>query len=169
MSAQVPPIYYIILTLATAIGVLLQAFILLAIFFAVKRTARKLREATEGIKQQALPTIVIARDLLDDVSPKLKIASANLVEASHALRHQASHVSETVDDLLDKTSVQAARVDEILTAGLDSAANATKAVHKAAAAPVRWFSALFAGLKAGVDVMRRKEAEPGTAGDDFGE
>ena len=54
------------------------------------------------------------RRLIDDLSPKLKIASSNLVEASHTIRHQANHVNATVEDVLDKTTVQAARVNEML-------------------------------------------------------
>ncbi|MGA9246123.1 MAG: hypothetical protein WBW03_29585 [Silvibacterium sp.] len=169
MSSQLPPIYYIIFTGVTAAAVLLQTLILLAAFLAVRRIALKLQSTTDEIKKHAIPTIILGRQLLEDVSPKLKIAATNLVEASHSLRHQAKHVSTTVDDLLDKTTVQTARVDEIVTASLDTVIHATRSVQQAVAVPIQWASALFAGLKAGFDVLRGKEPEPRTVTDDFGE
>jgi hypothetical protein len=168
MASQLPPVYYIVFTAVTALGVLLQAFVLLAIYIAIRRTIARLHEVTDELKQQVLPTIATARNLLEDVSPKLKVASSNLVAASQSLRHQANHASATVDELLDMTMVQAARVDEIVTAGIDSAAYAAQAVQHAFSVPVRQVSALVAALKAAFEVLRgRKQTPP--ADDDFGE
>jgi hypothetical protein len=170
MASQLPPIYYIIFTAVTSLGVLLQACVLLAMYLALRRTTTKLHEVTDELKQHVLPTIATARSLFEDVSPKLKVASTNLVEASQSLRQQASHVSSAVDDVLNMTTAQAARVDEIVTASIGSAAHATQAVQHAFSVPVRQASALFAGLKAGFEVLRGKNNQPThSSGKDFGE
>jgi hypothetical protein len=168
MASQLPPIYYIIFTAVTSLGVLLQAFVLLAMYLAIRRTTTKLHEVTDELRQHVLPGVATARSLLEDISPKLKVASSNLVEASALLRQQADHVSETVDTLLDMTTKQAVRVDEIVTASIDSAAHATNAVQHAFSVPVRQAFALFAGIKAGFDVLRGKNHAPPVP-DDFGE
>jgi len=168
MHTQLPPIYYIIFTAITSLGVLLQAFVLLAMYIALRQTTRKLHEATDELRQHALPTIATARDLLHDISPKLKVASTNLVEASKSLRQQAEHVNATVEDLLSKTNAQAARVDGIVTASIDSAAHATEAVQHAFAVPIRQVSAVVAGIKAGFEVLTRKNHVVRVE-DDFGE
>jgi hypothetical protein len=168
MHTELPPVYYIIFTAITSFGVLLQACVLLAMYIGLRQTTSKLHEVTDELKQHALPTIATARDLLQDISPKLKVASTNIVDASKSLRYEAEHVNAAIDDLLHKTSAQAARVDGIVTASIDSAAHATEAVQHAFAVPVRQISAVVAGLKAGFEVLVRKNHAP-RAEDDFGE
>jgi hypothetical protein len=168
MHTELPPIYYIVFTAVTSFGVLLQAGVLLAMYIGLRETTRKLHEMTDELRQHAVPAVTSARDLLQDISPKLKVASTNLVESSKALRKQAEHVNATVEDLVNKTNAQAARVDGIVTASIDSAAHATEAVQQAFAVPVRQISALVAGLKAGFEVLMRKNHRPRVE-DDFGE
>ena len=169
MHSPLPPIYYIIFTAVTSIGVLLQAFVLLGMYLAVRRLANRLHAITDELQPHIVPTVAAARTLIEDVSPKLKVASTNILEASHTLRHQADHVTETLDDLLDKTKVQANRVDEIVTASIDSASHATQAVQHAFSVPVRQASAVFAGIKAGFDVLRGKNHSTPRVEDEFGE
>jgi hypothetical protein len=170
MHSELPAIYYIIFTAITSLGVLLQAFVLLAMYIAVRRLTIRLHTITDELRPQVLPTVITARNLIEDVSPKLKVASTNILEASHALRQQADRVTVTLDDLLSKTTAQANRVDEIVTASIDSAAHATQAVQQAFSVPVKQASALFAGLRAGFDVLRGKNhAQSQPDDEEFGE
>jgi hypothetical protein len=169
MQTQLSPIYYIIFTAVTALGVLLQAFVLLAMYLAIRKAVSKMHAVTDEFKVHALPTVATARSLLDDVSPKLKIAAANLVEASHSLRYQADHVNSTVDEVLNRTNVQVARVDEMTTALLNTVAHATVVLQQAAAAPIRQISGVLMGLKTGFDVLRRKRPATSEDHDGFGE
>jgi hypothetical protein len=165
MHTQLPQIFYIIFTAVTAAGVLLQAFVLLGMFLAIRESTKKLHEVTDEIRTHLVPTLASARRLIDDLSPKLKIASSNLVEASHTIRHQANHVNATVEDVLDKTTVQAARVNEMLGGVLDSVDHATTTLQHAVAGPYRHISGLLVGLKTGMDVLfrRDKPAQPPVA------
>jgi hypothetical protein len=168
MHSQLPTIYYIIFTAITSAGVLLQAFVLLAMYLAVRRLTNKMHAITDELRPHVVPIVATTRNLIEDVSPKLKVASTNVLEASNMLHRQADHVTATLDDLLDKTKAQANRVDDIVTASIDSASHATYAVQHAFSVPVRQATALFAGLKAGFDVLRGKNHHPHPP-EDFGE
>jgi methyl-accepting chemotaxis protein len=160
MQMQLPQIYYIIFTAITAVGVLLQAFVLLGMYIAIRQSTKKLHEITDEVRVHLLPTVNATRQLIEDLSPKLKIATSNLVEVSHTLRHETKHVSATMDDVLSKTKAQAARVDEMMSGVLNTVEHASAVVQHSVAAPLRQVSGVMAGLKAGFDVLRGKEKEP---------
>ncbi|MFT4112822.1 hypothetical protein [Silvibacterium sp.] len=161
-STQLPQIVQIIFTFITAIGVLLQALVLLGMYFAVRESSKKFHALSEEIKVHLVPTLITARRLLDDVAPKLKITTTNLVEVSHTLRHESNHVKATMDGVLTKTTAQAERVNEMLTAVLDSVEHATSVLQHSVATPVRRFSGIVAGIRAGLSTLKRKEKSPVT-------
>ena len=154
---QTQQIVWIIFTAVTSIGVLIQAFVLLAMFFAVKKTAGEMRELSDQLKQHLIPTISTARNLFEDVSPKIKVATSNLVEASTILRSQAEHINKTVGEVADLAQTQVKRVDEMATAVVDGLAQATAAVQHGIATPLKQVSGVLNGLRAGLDVLRKKE------------
>ncbi|GGG92450.1 hypothetical protein [Silvibacterium dinghuense] len=160
MHSQLPQIVQLLFTVVTAVGILLQALVLLGMYFAVRQSAKKLQALGEEVKVHLVPTLITARKLLDDVAPKLKIATSNLVEVSHALRHESTQVQATVDGMLSKTNAQAERVNEMLTAVLDSVEHATAVLQHSVATPVRRFSGIVAGVRAGFSTLRRKEKPP---------
>jgi hypothetical protein len=153
-----PPTYYVIFTAVTAAAVLLQAFVLLAIFIALRKSMSEFREIAQEVKEKALPAIVSARSLIEDVSPKLKVATSNLMEVSHTLRHQSKHINETVESLLNKTDAQVRRVDEMVTATFNAVDQASKALENAVSIPARRVTGVIHGVRAGVEafVGRRK-------------
>jgi hypothetical protein len=159
-----PPTYYIVFTAVTAVGVLLQAFVLLAIFFALRKSMGDFREIAREVKEKALPAIASAHSLIDDVSPKLKVATSNLAEVSHTLRLQANHVNETIESLLNRTDVQIRRVDEMVTATFNAVDQASRALESAVSAPARRVSGIIHGVKAGVEafVGKRSSRAPET-------
>jgi uncharacterized membrane protein len=149
------PTVYIVFTAVTAAGVLLQAFVLLAIYFAIRRSSDKLHETLDEVKAKALPAIDSAQSLLNDVSPRLKTATTNLTEVSQTLRGQASHVNATVESLLEKVNVQIERVDEMVTATFNALSQASRAVEMAIGTPARRVSGLLHGLRVGVEVLMK--------------
>jgi hypothetical protein len=148
-----PPVYYIVFTAITAVAVLLQALVLLALFLVLRKAISKLLGVTDELKEHALPLLSTTRSLVEEVSPKLKVATSNLAEVSHTLRQQANHVNETLETLLNMTNTQVRRVDEMVTGTFDVVDQATKAVESAVAAPIRRASGIIRGLKAGVEVF----------------
>ena len=140
-------------------AVLMQALVLLGMLFAAKSALRRVNEVTKKVEEQALPILATSRQLLEEVSPKLKVATQNVLEVSHTLRTESVRVAVSVDDLLKKASVQVDRVDDMVTGTLNSVAHATATVQKAVSGPVRQVGAVLSGLRAGLDVLRNKERE----------
>ena len=169
MQHDIPGWVYIVFTAVTAAGVAMQALVLLGMLIAVKTALRRVDEVTKQAQEHALPALATARHLLDEVSPKLKVAAQNVLEVSHTLKHESTHVSGAVDELLKKAEVQVDRVDEMVTGTLNSIAYATSTVQRAVATPMRQVGAVLSGLRAGLDVLRSKDrnSHAGADGDHF--
>jgi FAD/FMN-containing dehydrogenase len=165
MHHDIPQWVYIVFTAVTAAGVLMQAFVLLGMLFALRVAMRRVDEVTSKAEEHALPALAAAHKLLEDVSPKLKVAAQNLMEVSETLRSKSVTVTDAVDDLLKKTEVQVERVDEMVTGTLNSIAHATATVQKAVVTPVRQVGAVLSGLRAGFDVLRSRENQVHAAAD----
>jgi methyl-accepting chemotaxis protein len=156
---QMSQTIFIIFTAVTSIGVLIQACVLLGMYFAVKKTTEEARELSAQLKQHLIPTISITRDVIEDISPKIKIATSNLVEASNTLRSQAEHINKTVADVTDMAQAQVSRVDDMATAVLDGLTQATAAVQHGISTPLKQVSGVLHGLRVGFHVLRNKDHE----------
>lgn len=169
MQHDIPAWVYILFTAVTAAGVVMQALVLLGMLVAIKKALVRLDDVTKEAREHALPALATARHLLEEVSPKLKVAAQNVLEVSHTLKDESTHVSGAVDQLLKKAEVQVDRVDEMVTGTLDSIAYATATVQRAVATPMRQVGAVLSGLRAGLDVLRSKDrnSHAGADGDHF--
>jgi methyl-accepting chemotaxis protein len=169
---QIPQWIYIAFTAVTAAGVLLQAFVLLGMLLALKGALGRLNEVSKTAEDHVIPALASARRLIEELSPQVKVAVANVVVASQnvaavskTVRDQTEQVSETVDELRQKTEIQAERVDEIVTGTLNSIAHATAMLQRAVTGPARQVGAVLNGLRAGFDVLRSREREAHAAAD----
>jgi methyl-accepting chemotaxis protein len=169
MQHDIPAWVYIVFTAVTAAGVVMQALVLLGMLFAVKAAMARLDDVTKQAQEHALPALATARHFLEEVSPKLKVAAQNVLEVSETLKHESTHVTGAVDELLKKAEVQVDRVDEMVTGTLDSIAYATATVQRAVVSPMRQVGAVLSGLRAGFDVLRSKDrnSHEGADGDHF--
>jgi ABC-type transporter Mla subunit MlaD len=169
------PLIGLVFTAVVAVGVLLQAGVLLAILFAMKAAAKrveKIAELVEQVEGNASPvlktakqTLTAAKQLMDEVGPKLKTAANNLAEASETLGAQAKRLNESLGGLLKKTETQAERVDEMITSTLNSVADATAALQRAIVEPVRQVSAILNALRAALDALRGRSRQAHAAAD----
>jgi hypothetical protein len=172
MHHEIPTWVYITFTAVTAAGVLMQALVLLGMLFALKGALGRLNELSKKAEENVLPLLATGRSLLEEVSPKLKVAAQNALEVSQTakevsltVRAESTKMAGALDDLLQKASVQADRVDEMVTGTLNSVAQATATVQKAVSGPVRQVNAVLNGLRAGFEVLRSKEREAHAAAD----
>lgn len=169
MQHDGPSWVLILFTALTAAAFLMQAVALLLMATAAKAAIARMNEVTKQVQEHALPALATARHLLDEVSPKLKVAAQNVLEVSHTLKHESTHVSGAVDQLLRKAEGQVDRVDEMVTGTLNSIAYATSTVQRAVTTPMRQVGAVLSGLRAGFDVLRSRDhnARAGADGDHF--
>jgi len=159
-------------TSVTAVGVLLQAAFLGGMLFALKKALSRLDDVSKMAEEQIVPTMGMARKLLEEEGPKIKTAikevaetCANVKAITHKARTITAEAGTAVEDLLVKTETQAARVDEMLTGTLDSIAQATATLQRYVGTPSRQIGALMNGLRAGFDVLRSRGREAHVAAD----
>jgi hypothetical protein len=155
---QLPQVVFIIFAVAVAVGVLLQACVLLGMFIAFRKTVQHAKEVSDKVNQHLVPALATARNLLEDISPKIKVATANLVEASYTVKAQVDCVERTVQYTTTIAKAQVDRVDEMATAVLDGVTQATAAVQHGISTPLRHVAGVLNGLRAGFDVLRKKES-----------
>ena len=110
------------------------------------------------MRLHALPAIMSSRELIQDLTPKLKSITENLTATTATLRSKTEQIGVVVGDVTEKAHVQASRVDGIVKGTLDQLTLAVQAIEHGIAVPVRQVNGIINGLRAGVDVMRSKDA-----------
>ena len=68
-------------------------------------------------------------------------------------------IAGLVGDVTGRAQVQANRVDGMVKGTLDQLNSAVHAIEHGVAAPLRQVSGVLSGLRAGVDVLRKKSPE----------
>jgi ABC-type transporter Mla subunit MlaD len=144
----------------TALAVLLQAIILLAIFITVRKAARSLKEQAEDLRSSLMPIIYNARDLFTRLAPKVEATVTDVAELTHGLREQSAEVRSTVAHVLVRVNRQTNRVDAMLTGILDAVDRASGFVTDAVSRPMRQLSRILASAKAIVESLRNAEPVP---------
>ena len=77
MQHEIPQWVYITFTAVTAAGVLMQAGVLLGMLLAVKGAMRRLDEVTKKAEETRDALAGDGRSLMEEISPKLKVAAQN--------------------------------------------------------------------------------------------
>jgi hypothetical protein len=139
-----------------AISILMQAGFSVATFFAARKAQKKIMNLADDVRLHALPAIISSRELIQDVTPKLKLITENLTTISTTLRSRTDQVSGLVGNVTERAQVQASRVDGMVKGTLDGLTNAVHAIEQRVAVPVRQVNGILNGLRAGMDVMRKK-------------
>jgi hypothetical protein len=139
-----------------AVSILMQAGFTVAMFIAARKTQKKVMGLAEDVRLHALPAIIASRDVIQEITPKLKVITENLTVVSTTLRAKTEKVGGLVGDVTDRAQAQAVRVDGMVKGTLDHLTSAIQAIEHGVAVPVRQVSGILNGLRAGVDVMRKK-------------
>lgn len=148
-----------------AIAMVAQAIALIVMAIGAGKARKRALEIAEEVRTKVMPILETTHGLINDSAPKVKIITENLVEASHVVRAKAAEFDATASDLNRKTRAQAARVDGMVTAVLNTTAEISDTLQRAIKVPVREIAGLVNGFKAGLDVLvgRAKEFGRGKA------
>lgn len=139
-----------------AVGIAMQAGFTVAIFIGARKTQKKVMTLADDVRLHALPAIMSSRELIQDLTPKLKSITENLMATTATLRSKAEQIGVVVGDVTERAHMQASRVDNIVKGTLDQLTVAVQAIEHGIAVPVRQVNGIINGLRAGVDVMRSK-------------
>jgi methyl-accepting chemotaxis protein len=155
MDKSTDTLLVVFIAVAT-VSILLQAGFAAATFVGARKAQKKIMELADDVRLHVLPVIMSSRELIQDVSPKLKSIAENLTATSATLRTKADQIGGFVGDVTGRAQAQASRVDSMVTGTLDQLTYAVQAIEQGIAAPVRQVSGILNGLRAGMDVMRKK-------------
>jgi methyl-accepting chemotaxis protein len=147
----------------TAAAVLLQAGILLGMYFAVRKTSAKVESLAAEVKTRVLPTAELAQAMMNDLRPKIETLVDNVSVSTTVLRAQLERIDATLTDIVDRTRLQVIRADEFLTSTMDKLEETRESVQRTVVSPVRQISGLMHGLTVGVEAFfnrRRSRNSP---------
>ena len=147
----------------TAAAVLLQAGILLGMYFAVRKTSAKVESLAAEVKTRVLPTAELAHAMMSDLRPKIETLVDNVSVSTTVLRAQLERIDATLTDIVDRTRLQVIRADEFLTSTMDKLEETRESVQRTVVSPVRQISGLMHGLTVGVEAFfnrRRSRNSP---------
>jgi hypothetical protein len=148
-----------------AIAMVVQAIAVIVLAVGAAKASKRGLEIAEELRAKVSPLIDTTHGVIQDSAPKVKIITENLVETSHVVRSKAAEFDVTASELNMRTRAQAARVDGMVTAVLNTTADISESLQKAVKVPVRELTGLVNGFKAGIDVLvgRAKEFGRGKA------
>ncbi len=139
-----------------AISILAQAGFTMAMFLGARKAQKKIMGLADDVRLHALPAIIASRDVIQDITPKLRIITENLAATTVTLRARSEQVGGLVGDVTNRAQAQATRVDGMVKGTLDQLTFAVHALEHGVAVPLRQANGILNGLRAGVDVLRKK-------------
>jgi uncharacterized protein YoxC len=138
----------------TAIAIVLQTIILLAVFVAVRKAARGVKDEIEDLRSSMMPIIYNSRDLFTRLAPKVEATVDDLAAIAQGLRAQTAEVQFSAIEIMDKVRRQTSRVDHMFTSVLDAVDRAGGFVAETVSRPVRQISGLLSSMKAIIESLR---------------
>jgi signal transduction histidine kinase len=154
-----------------ALAMLVQAIVLLAAFFAMRKAARSIDEKLEAFGSSVTPLIDNTRALVTRLTPRIEETADDLAALTHSLRVQTADIQFAANEIVARARIQASRLDEMLSHVLDTLQRTGDFMSDAVNKPMRQFSAILASVKAVVESLRsgapgpRSQANPTPRGD----
>jgi methyl-accepting chemotaxis protein len=152
----------LIFVACTAIAIVIQAFILFALYQAAKRGAVRMEsiERIAGrIEQQATPVLTTARAILDDAQPRIGEITSNLTETTVTIRNSALQIAQVTNEIVEKARAQAGHIEELINNTASKVEHTTDYIQNTVVAPVRRVHAVVQALNAGLGFLKRSHAE----------
>lgn len=126
----------------TALAVVIQMGVLVALFLSVKKTSAQVQNTLEQ-----------ANAVLTDSRARITETVANVAAISSRLRSQLDRFDVTFGDAMDRTQRQVIRADNLLNRTMDHVEVTTEVLHEGVLAPVRRLAGLVQGLTVGIDTF----------------
>src|SRR6185312_2348079 len=101
-----------------ALAMVVQAIALIMLAVGAAKARKRTMAIVEEIRAKAMPAIDSTQEFVKNYAPKLMTLAENLAETSNVVRGSAEDFNTTLADLNNKTRVQAARLDDIVSSVL---------------------------------------------------
>lgn len=145
----------------TALAVMIQAGILVALYVAVRKTSARVEGLATQVTTRALPTLETAQAMLVELRPRVEEIVINVEHTTRIGRAQMERLDATLSDIVDRTRLQVIRADELVNRTMDKVEETTDMVHRTVVSPIRQLSGLMQGLSTGLEFfLGRKRRQP---------
>ena len=138
----------------TALAVVLQAVILIALFLQLRRTAARVEKTVADLNTKVTPLISRVEVLVDDISPRITGIIADASEITRLARGEAQKIDRILSEALERLRMQLIHVDHILTGAMEAVEEAGSHLKQTVWSPVMKATALVRGVQAGIDFLR---------------
>lgn len=142
----------------TAAAVVLQAIVLTAMFFTVRKTAKTVREEVENLRVAIMPVVNHTREFLINVGPRIDSVTTDLSELTRGLREQSTELQTAATEIIERVRNQTNRIDHMFTGVLDRVDKAGEMVAEAFVLPLRQVTAVASAIKAVLSVLVSKRS-----------
>jgi len=143
--------YFVIVT---ALAVVLQAAILIALFVQFRRTAALVERTLIDLNTRLNPVLSRLQLLVEDVSPRISSIVTDASDLTRLARGQAQKVDRIVTEALERLRLQLIHVDQILTGAMEAVEEAGSRLRQTVWGPVVKATALVRGIQTGVEFFR---------------
>ena len=146
--------------IVTAVAIVLQAIMLIALFLQLRRTAARVEETISDLNTRLSPIISRLQILVDDVSPRISGLVADASELTRLARGQAQKVDRILTETMERLRLQLIHVDQILTGAMEAVEEAGSRLRDTVWGPVVKASAIIRGIQTGLEFFRTARHGP---------
>jgi uncharacterized protein HemX len=138
------------------IAIVLQAAILVALFFQVQAAIRNFTRIAVQFQARVDPILLRANRILEDSEARIASIMEDASELTRLARSQAQKVDRVFTDAAERLRIQVVRADRILTGALEIIEEAGTSLRSTIWQPVRQASGILKGIKAALDFLRTR-------------
>lgn len=145
----------------TALAIVVQAVVLIALFIALRRTAAQVEKTVADFNTKVTPLVSQVQTLVDEISPRITGIVVDASEISRLARGEAQKLDRILSEALERVRLQIIHVDHILTGAMEAVEEAGSHLRNTVWAPVVKATALIRGVQAGLDFFRAARRKDG--------
>ena len=138
----------------TALAIVLQAVILIALFVQMRRTAARVEQTVTELNSRISPVISGIQNLVEDITPRISGIVADASEITRLARSEAQKMDRVLSEALERLRMQLIHVDHILTGAMEAVEEAGSHLRQTVWGPVVKATAMIRGVQAGIDFFK---------------
>lgn len=144
----------------TALAVVLQAGVMVALFFSIKKTSEKVTGIAEDLQRKMDPILSRLNYMLDETQPRLAEIVANAAEITEVAKRQTHKFDRVFSEAVDRLRDQVVRADQILTGVLEGLEEAGTEFRRTVWEPMQKATAIIRGIQTGIEFLRASRQRP---------
>src|SRR5262249_6381896 len=145
-------------SVVTAIALVVQLVILIALLVEIRKTTEKVNQLTGDLRARIGPILTRVQIMLDDTQPKISSLVSDAAHIVYLARGPAQKVARVFTDSAQHLRGQLRKRDRILTGTLEALEDAGSQFRRGLWGPVQKASAVIKGIKVGIDLLRPRRA-----------